>query len=159
MKKIEVKINSNKQGFTIIEVVLVLAIAGFIFLAVFLALPSLQKSERDEARRSVVGRMVAATLSYKTNSGGEAPANGKQLEEQVLTGGYAGSDIVQDYYIHRAALPEKAAVKFKSGDKEPIFYKFAASCADGWIDASSTSTRSFAVAVVLEGGGTYCAEG
>ena len=37
----------NQGGFTIIEVVLVLAIAGLIFLIVFLALPQLQQSRRD----------------------------------------------------------------------------------------------------------------
>jgi prepilin-type N-terminal cleavage/methylation domain-containing protein len=41
-------INKPKaHGFTIIEVVLVLAIAGLIFLIVFLALPALQRSQRD----------------------------------------------------------------------------------------------------------------
>ena len=41
--------NSSSQavGFTIIEVVLVLAIAGLIFLMVFIALPVLQRSQRD----------------------------------------------------------------------------------------------------------------
>ncbi|MBP6925380.1 prepilin-type N-terminal cleavage/methylation domain-containing protein [Candidatus Saccharibacteria bacterium] len=33
--------NQTKKGFTIIEVVLVLAIAGLIFLMVFIALPAL----------------------------------------------------------------------------------------------------------------------
>ena len=33
--------NSTKKGFTIIEVVLVLAVAGLIFLMIFLALPAL----------------------------------------------------------------------------------------------------------------------
>ena len=37
----------NKKGFTIIEVVLVLAIAGLIFLMVFIALPALQRSQRN----------------------------------------------------------------------------------------------------------------
>ena len=37
----------NKKGFTIIEVVLVLAVAGLIFLMVFLALPALQRAQRD----------------------------------------------------------------------------------------------------------------
>ncbi|MCL2869540.1 prepilin-type N-terminal cleavage/methylation domain-containing protein, partial [Candidatus Saccharibacteria bacterium] len=35
----------TRQGFTIIEVVLVLAIAGLIFLMVFIALPALQRSQ------------------------------------------------------------------------------------------------------------------
>jgi prepilin-type N-terminal cleavage/methylation domain len=41
----------NKKGFTIIEVVLVLAVAGLIFLMVFLALPALQRSQRDMQRK------------------------------------------------------------------------------------------------------------
>ncbi len=41
----------NKKGFTIIEVVLVLAIAGLIFLMVFIALPALQRSQRNTQRR------------------------------------------------------------------------------------------------------------
>ena len=42
----------DKGGFTIIEVVLVLAIAGLIFLMVFIALPALQRSQRDTERRT-----------------------------------------------------------------------------------------------------------
>ena len=54
----------NKQhGFTIIEVALVLAIAGLIFLVVFLALPALQNSQKDTARRQDVGRVVSAFKS------------------------------------------------------------------------------------------------
>ena len=42
------------RGFTIIEVVLVLAIAALIFLMVFIALPALQASQRDTARKNDV---------------------------------------------------------------------------------------------------------
>ena len=38
---------SSKKAFTIIEVVLVLGIAGLIILAVFVAVPALQRSKRD----------------------------------------------------------------------------------------------------------------
>ncbi|MBP6924997.1 type II secretion system protein [Candidatus Saccharibacteria bacterium] len=43
MKQLKLKTpnNQTKKGFTIIEVVLVLAIAGLIFLMVFIALPAL----------------------------------------------------------------------------------------------------------------------
>lgn len=41
----------QKNGFTIIEVVLVLAVAGLIFLMIFLALPALQRSQRDTQRK------------------------------------------------------------------------------------------------------------
>lgn len=62
------KENTNtKQGFTIIEVVLVLAIAGLIFLMVFVALPALQRSQRDTARRNDMSRVDTSLVQYQTN--------------------------------------------------------------------------------------------
>lgn len=57
------------EGFTIIEVVLVLAIAGLIFLAVFLASPALQRSIRDKSGKDSVARTVAMIKTYCSNSG------------------------------------------------------------------------------------------
>lgn len=61
---------SRHQGFTIIEVVLVLAIAGLIFLMVFIALPALQRSQRDQARRTDVGLVAAAVKNWRSNNRG-----------------------------------------------------------------------------------------
>ena len=55
---------SSKKGFTIIEVVLVLAIARLIFLMVFIALPALQRSQRNTQRRQDLSRIKAAVESY-----------------------------------------------------------------------------------------------
>jgi len=51
---------TGKRGFTIIEVVLVLAIAGLIFLMVFIALPALQRNQRDTQRKNDMGRLSTA---------------------------------------------------------------------------------------------------
>jgi prepilin-type N-terminal cleavage/methylation domain-containing protein len=64
-----------KQGFTIIEVVLVLAIAGLIFLMVFLALPTLQRNQRDTQRKNDLNRVGAQTQSYSSNNQGRIPSN------------------------------------------------------------------------------------
>lgn len=65
------KNNTNfKKGFTIIEVVLVLAIAGLIFLMVFVALPALQRSQRDTARRNDLARVDTSLVQYQTNNQG-----------------------------------------------------------------------------------------
>lgn len=58
----------TKKGFTIIEVVLVLAIAGLIFLMVFVALPALQRSQRDTARRNDMSRVDTSLIQYQTNN-------------------------------------------------------------------------------------------
>lgn len=63
---------NSKEGFTIIEVVLVLAIAGLIFLMVFVALPALQRSQRDTARRNDMSRVDTSLVQYQTNHQNQA---------------------------------------------------------------------------------------
>lgn len=65
--------NNNKKGFTIIEVVLVLAIAGLIFLMVFIALPALQRSQRNTQRQNDIARFVTAVNDFKVNNGNQTP--------------------------------------------------------------------------------------
>lgn len=59
-------IKNNKKAFTIIEVVLVLAIAGLIFLMVFIALPALQRGQRNTRRRQDMARFVSAVTTYQS---------------------------------------------------------------------------------------------
>ena len=67
-----IKQNTNsKKGFTIIEVVLVLAIAGLIFLMVFIAWPALQRNQRDTQRRNDYSMLSSAISSYSTNNNGK----------------------------------------------------------------------------------------
>lgn len=61
------------KGFTIIEVVLVIAIAGLIFLMVFIALPALQSGQRDQARKTDVGSVATAVSNYTANNRGVFP--------------------------------------------------------------------------------------
>ena len=58
----------KQAGFTIIEVVLVLAIAALIFLMVFIALPALQRSQRDDARKKDVTIISSAVQSWQGNN-------------------------------------------------------------------------------------------
>ena len=84
-KKIEPKFNQNKnnfKGFTIIEVVLVLAIAGLIFLMVFLGLPALQRAQRDTQRKQDVAMVVTALHNWKANNQGRGYAS---MGESILT--------------------------------------------------------------------------
>lgn len=84
MKAIKLNKNQNltKKGFTIIEVVLVLAIAGLIFLMVFLALPALQRSQRDAQRKQDVAMVVTALHNWKANNKGRGYAS---MGNSILT--------------------------------------------------------------------------
>ena len=57
----------TKQGFTIIEVVLVLAIAGLIFLMVFVAFPALQRNQRDAQRRQDIANFSSNLKNARAN--------------------------------------------------------------------------------------------
>ena len=65
----------NKKGFTIVEVVLVLGIAGLIFLMVFIALPSLVRNRRDTQRVSDMSRLATAINNYQQNNSGAIPSD------------------------------------------------------------------------------------
>lgn len=64
---------NKTKGFTIIEVVLVLAIAGLIFLVVFLALPALQRGQRDNQRKQDLGKLTSQVVAYQANTQGALP--------------------------------------------------------------------------------------
>ncbi len=76
-----------KGGFTIIEVVLVLAVAGLIFAMAFIAVPSLQRSQRDNDRRDDMLKFVSEVKRYQTSNRGNLPGSGDTLPKQVVWSG------------------------------------------------------------------------
>jgi prepilin-type N-terminal cleavage/methylation domain-containing protein len=60
-------LKNNKKGFTIIEVLIVLAIAGVIMVVVFLAVPALQRNSRNNEYKTEAGRILAATSEFISN--------------------------------------------------------------------------------------------
>lgn len=71
-------LNNLKQrksdGFTIIEVMIVLAIAGLIMLIIFLAVPALQRNSRNTAIKNDVAGLLGAVNEYTNNNNGRPPA-------------------------------------------------------------------------------------
>jgi prepilin-type N-terminal cleavage/methylation domain-containing protein len=67
------KSTKNQQGFTIIEVLIVLAIAGVIMAIVFLAIPTLQRNSRNTQRRSDVAHLASLVSEYEANNVGSLP--------------------------------------------------------------------------------------
>lgn len=61
------------SGFTIIEVMIVLAIAGLIMVIVFIAVPQLQRNQRDNARQNIANRIKAEMETYAGNNQGTYP--------------------------------------------------------------------------------------
>jgi len=67
-------VSTRQQGFTIIEVLIVLAIAGLILLIVFLAVPALQRNSRNTQYRQEASRMLGGAQEFLTNNSGTLPS-------------------------------------------------------------------------------------
>jgi prepilin-type N-terminal cleavage/methylation domain-containing protein len=66
--------NRKEKGFTIIEVLIVLAIAGLILLVVFLAVPALQRNARNTQRKEDVASIMGGVSEFINNNNGNLPA-------------------------------------------------------------------------------------
>jgi prepilin-type N-terminal cleavage/methylation domain-containing protein len=72
----------RQEGFTIIEVLIVLAIAALILLIVFLAVPALQRNARNTQRKSDVANLASAVTNFEGNNSGAIPtASGYDANE------------------------------------------------------------------------------
>jgi len=67
------KLRKTDEGFTIIEVMIVLAIAGLILLIVFLAVPALQRSSRNTQRKNDANGLLSGINEYTSNNNGSLP--------------------------------------------------------------------------------------
>lgn len=67
------KTKLSRSGFTLIEVVLTLAIGGLIFLLAFLAFQQVSANRRDTSRRQDVRKILAEAVNYASNGDGTMP--------------------------------------------------------------------------------------
>ncbi len=68
---------ARAAGFTIIEVMIVLAIAGVIMAIVFLAIPGFQRSSRNTQRKSDATKLAGLITEYASNNNGRLPTGFK----------------------------------------------------------------------------------
>jgi prepilin-type N-terminal cleavage/methylation domain-containing protein len=156
---------SNKpktQGFTIIEVVLVLAIAGLIFLIVFLALPALQRSQRDTQRKNDLSRLMSQLTQYQSNHQGSTPSGNGNGATQW--GGFVTAYLTNNGQTFNDpstgstySVTEQSVFTTLPTNNGDLFLYMSANCNGGTLTAvSPTNNRSVAGLVKLEQGGTLC---
>ena len=89
------KIKKDNKGFTIIEVLIVLAIAGLILLVVFLAVPALQRNSRNTQLKSAVTSVLGGVSEFSANNDGKIPTSAAGTGDIVLSAGSANSVTVK----------------------------------------------------------------
>lgn len=153
------------KGFTIIEVVLVLAIAGLIFLMVFLALPALQRGQRDTQRKDDLSRINTQISNYQGSNRGSIPddnkltANGTGFVTRYLGG--SGAKASDSEYADPSTgtgytLQYQSNLTQVPGDGV-VFYKDRSVCGDDGNGEATTSARQYTLRIKLENqGSAYC---
>lgn len=147
----------NENGFTIIEVVLVLAIAGLIFLMVFVAYPALSRNRQDTQRRNNLTEISGQLSQYMTNNSGKLPSNSASSGSTTF-GGF------MERYLKDSDFQDPKEGNYKieagtAGDKElpigTIQYIRKATC-DGENATGSGTERQAALRVKLASSGHFC---
>ena len=175
-----IKHKENKPAFTIIEVVLVLAIAGLIFLMVFIALPALQRSQRDAQRKQDISHLQDAVERYKANNRGqipwpERPVRPTPLEVANFWNGYLNRN--EGEWQDPSGIPYGLTVNHMGGvvpgwrhpgwkhyAKRPnynqnlIFVDVGSEC-NGNTFRYNNQPNSYVILYGLEGGGSVCVDG
>ena len=149
-----------KKGFTIIEVVLVLAIAGLIFLMVFVALPALQRSQRDTQRRDDMARLATAITQFQTNNNNKVPmamGNNKPSSADFISKYLGGADSFKDpdgepYTI---SFNTGTSISVPASVNHTIYVNNKARC-NGESVQGSGNTNDYVIVYKLEGSGTFC---
>ena len=102
-----------------------LAIAGLIFLMVFIALPALQRSQRNTQREDDLSRFLTAANDFQTNNNGKTPwqvgdaANKKKTAKNFVKR-YIDSDCTAET---PDAQDNKCGAQFTDPDGEPYFFR------------------------------------
>ena len=149
------------EGFTIIEVVLVLAIAALIMLMVFIALPALQRNQRDTTRKNDISRLQSAVSNYKSRNRGALPTNYttfftsdlRRSNDQFAdpSGGDYTADVSDSGAVSNPDYDDANAGK--------IYIYVGATCnGENAVGPLSSGSRKIAIVKPLVGGGRHCAE-
>jgi len=131
----------EKDGFTIIEVIIVLVIAAIIMLAVFLVVPQLQRTQRNSRAQTVGRNTLAAAEQYAANNGGTYSTTGTDISN--ISGVQKNGSNVTYGYSAITAAPAKPSLS-------TIYLIAAGTCTDNKV-AAYTKGTGYVVAVVQEG--------
>ena len=131
---------------------------------VFIALPALQRSQRDAQRKQDVDRMFDATNRWLANNRGRSLSDSEFIGgmNALRNGGYlGGEDDFKDpdghpYTVNWGIVGTVPTERRNSVGTHTAMFRFAEARCDGENTISKPGANNFAISIVLEGGGVYC---
>lgn len=138
--------NRKQEGFTIIEVLIVLAIAGLIMLIVFLAVPALQRNSRNTSLKNDASAIGGAVAEFVTNNNGVMPATVTKTDAVVTISKTGTGVVAAEGRVNGSTDVSTTTSALSNIGAGQVRVRFGAKC-----DAS-TSTRATAIYYAIEKG-------
>lgn len=138
----------RQQGFTIIEVLIVLAIAGLILLIVFLAVPALQRNARNTTIKNDAQALAGGFSEYASNNDGNFPASIAQSGSDVTIGAGTSNQAVAKVSANTAVTTTKVSGPPTSYTPGTLWWATGIDC------SGNTSARALSVYYYVEASGS-----
>lgn len=145
--------SSRQKGFTIIEVMIVLAIAGLIMLVVFLAVPALQRSSRNTTIKNDATALAAGIAEYSSNNDGASPntaTQGSNPADVTISGGLGTSEAVAKVNAATVVIANPTSPPTWTANSYGHLWWNKGKACDGTVN-----TRAVAVYYYVEGSGSH----
>ena len=144
-------IKNRQDGFTIIEVMIVLVIAAVILLIVFLAVPALQRNSRNTQRKNDAAGYASAVSEWAGNYGGQLPSAAADL----TTGTGAVNNLANMGILTEPTTVTAAATTVtNAATVSTMMYVPGTVCAgSGNATSNNASARQFTILFATEGSG------
>jgi len=147
----------KQKGFTIIEVMIVLAIAGVIMMLLFLVVPTLQRNNRNTQIQNDAAALLTYIGEYSIQKNGALPAG----VDEDANGAVLASDGTNDINLGniRAGIDiefadgAQSAYATDGSDSGKVRLVVNAKCNNPDDGATVAQRRSYAVQYVVESGG------
>ncbi len=146
-------LKKKNEGFTIIEVLIVLAIAGLIMLIVFLAVPALQRNARNTQRKNDVSALLGAISEYVSNANGALPTTAAQITANARLGFYTPVTATNVTYTVNTSATAPAGPGAGVNDVVQIHTNSKCNATGTAATATGASARSYIALYRVETGG------
>lgn len=147
------KNHKDNRGFTIIEVLIVLAIAGLIMLVVFMAVPALQRNQRNNTRKAEASRiatLVSECLSNNNGNTGLCNSAGELIGDGTTN---ATATLPTQEYKELTTLTYTATAATANKTTAIVYFGRQCNTSSQGFTSSGVSPRQFALAYKTESGG------
>lgn len=151
------QLKKNNKGFTIIEVMIVLAIAGLIILVVLLAIPALQRNGRNTALKSDASALAAGVGEFASNNDGALPtvAGSSNASGTVTLNNASGSPTTAKVQGSTTVTFKAASATAQTPAAGEVIVMFGAKCgtSSGTSSTPVISARATAIIYAVEQSG------